>query len=482
MVSTIVILGIIVVIIIATSSWYLLYQSSSTSTSATSLPNTSIVSSSSTSTSTTIYYNTSSSIANSTTTSTSTTSSSTSSTSTITSTTSSTTIPQGPSTVYIGAGCYTANQSNTNYILTTDMDCYNGTGIIIESPAYNSTINCKGHTIQAVTGVAVESANDVTIKNCVLYPSTDGIEIESGNNDAVINDTVTPTTNSSWAGIELSDSNHDKIINSTSDYSWFGIFLTNSSYDLVEGNKVYFSRTAGFQMTAYEMGPSSNNRILDNNFSNNYDSGIETDINYMYGAHEGNNTIEYNIVNANYDCGMEIVNESDDLIEYNIANGNNNFGIDFDNFAGTKIVNTRVINNVVLSDFGGPISAWGSTWEINDTEYGNANGSIILGENPQPLAIWGTIIPRSAGHIPVTQNFTVNGQQYNIGLLNTSYDNGLPIAYLLLDNSTTLRISLGNTTSYDGFQIKPILIDVNFRPYMDPYSFNAVMLNVSLIS
>lgn len=211
---------------------------------------------------------------------------------------------------------YTITESNKVYCMNESL-YYNGTAIEFSEGVQNTTLDCRGNSLDSdgagygvyLTGSATKNN---TIKNCNVTDFKYAIYLHYSSNSTLTN----ITANSNSYGIYLYSSNNNKLKNITVKNSLIrGLFISGSDNNLLQNitsiNNSYYGISLSF----------SDNNILQNIISRESDEGI-----YLTSSH--NNTISEARAENNSVYGIHL--DSSGSTPNNITNGSvANNGIDY---------------------------------------------------------------------------------------------------------------------------------------------------------
>jgi parallel beta-helix repeat protein len=150
-------------------------------------------------------------------------------------------LPLAKADTYL-TSCATLDIQGETYYLMQDIGF---SDYCISIRANNITLDCQGYRIENNShGIFVYQANNILVKNCIIFNNTWGITIDFSTNVTVFNSTI---SNSSNQGIHFDFSNYNSINFNKIIYNFYGIWLTDSYY----------------------------NKIFNNLFNNSYDIGMD---------------------------------------------------------------------------------------------------------------------------------------------------------------------------------------------------------------
>ena len=220
----------------------------------------------------------------------------------------------------------------------------------------NTTIkNCSVQMGGFATGIKIVGSDNSTIVDCDANYQRIGILVESSNNVSIINNSA---VDNSFKGILLMHSDMNIIQGNNVTDSYHGIALEDSVLNNVTNNKAT-DCVAGLYSTQL----SSNNTIVENNFSYNtfglwhaddHDTLIENNIannNRKYGIYiirGHDNKIINNTANVNFQHGIILAGTNNNLVSLNTANSN--FNLNPKTYPSSGIHLSRSNDNIILDN------------------------------------------------------------------------------------------------------------------------------------
>ncbi|MFH1630805.1 MAG: NosD domain-containing protein, partial [Candidatus Aenigmatarchaeota archaeon] len=346
--------------------------------------------------------------------------------------------------------------------LTADLTGCTDVGLTIATS--DIYLDCAGFTImgnRSNVGIAVNSVENVTIKNCVITNFTIGIRVDTSGS-LYVNITNNTVYNNSrdegGIGISFTGTNHSSIMNNRLyNNTANGIYLYASYNNTVTGNN------ASQNANGIALNAASNNTIASNNLSFNTQA-FNTQVAGLAVMWSENNTVYNNIMNNNT-YGLRIIylsrynNFTDntingntvsgihlaDLPAYELTTANNTFNNFYRNNITNNVVgvylyqnctNNSFINNTIANntnqsyynnqtfDVNASNNYWGTTVTAtinasiydgkNDSNLGNVTFTPILSVpygSPAALACGDTITSSTN----MTENLTSAGTCFTIG-------------------------------------------------------------------
>lgn len=227
-------------------------------------------------------------------------------------------------------------------ISTVDNVTYTFTGNINESIAVqrNSTvIDGAGYTVKGSgtgTGISLESANNVTIRNTSISGFHNGISLNSSSNNTLSNNSI---TGSDQYGIWLNYSSSNTVSDSNASGNGIGIYLNYSPNNTLLGDNA----TGNYKGIVLDS--SSNNTLHANNAEENPALGIGLNS-------SSNNTLSDNSATGNAGLGgvgIHLISSSHNTVSGSTAT-QNYYGIVLDS-SPENVLSQNVIDNSFWSNF-----------------------------------------------------------------------------------------------------------------------------------
>ena len=374
--------------------------------------------------------------------------------------------------VPISSGCPLLSQSNTYYYLTSNVACTSGTsGIQFGLGTSNSTLNCMGHDITAVSGgstaITVENAANIVVENCVSYyefSASNAMNILIKNNNAS-SPLGIALSGDEFGGIYITDTSGAQVYNNTVNNNNEGIETYNVQNSIVRGNKGVFNLGACILDSQ-----GNNNKILNNTCNANQDDGILLIV-------SSDDLVANNTATGNLDAGFEQVATNHTKVSYNNLNGNGNAGI-LDSYINAGSSLDGVYKNNELQDEGvypinpsySPVRYYSNT--ISYTTSGNAKGPISLNNTWQYLG--------TSPLLNATKIVLLDGTRYVINqTYATSGTNNNLVSVQLKINNMPVTIPIGATTTSNGISIEFISGYNNSMMYPAQF-WNSTVLGVKV--
>jgi PGF-pre-PGF domain-containing protein len=324
--------------------------------------------------------------------------------------------------------------SSGEYKLTTDLNSYDSTCIIISSD--DVIVDGAGHTIKGnpdyyyldLTGVKVNDRYNVTVKNLKLTDMDFGIHYYNVSDGFIFNNDVSYISDT---GILIDSSDYTTLTNNFASNNYYAISLWNSFNSILENNSASNSNWWGFA---------------------------------LYGS--DSNILEDNIALDNL-CGIYLESSNNNSLIGNIANSNHFSGI---------LLTTLVLDNYNW-DFYSNVSSINSDWgfAFYGSNYNTLVDNIAL-DNHCGIRLESSYHNYLIGNIANSNNFSgihLTTSQSNMFEDNTVLDNSYWDFYSDANstNNDVINLNIGPTIS---FTSKDVSIKGSSSPANDPPGYRNI--------
>ena len=248
------------------------------------------------------------------------------------------------------------NVTDTSYVLTSDLLGAPNPGVLVLTNACirinssNIVLDCDGFSITnngtagPTTGILLERANNVTVKNCPDISSyNNSVYLHQSNDSLITNNTAHNVSLNAFALVAGSNNTFD---GNTAYNSTYGFSLSQASGNTLSGNLAYDLGYAGFYLSSSDSNLLTGNTVengtafaygfyLSNAHQNNLtdNSANSNGEGFLLDSGSNVNLLTGNTANNNTNNGFDIAASSVNTLENNRAD--NNSGVGFNTFAGT---------------------------------------------------------------------------------------------------------------------------------------------------
>jgi len=253
--------------------------------------------------------------------------------------------------------CIANNNTAGAYICLNETNTTASTTMTYSSALYietnNQTLDCMGNGIIGAgsnIGIALESVDNYTIKNCIISDFSYNIQFYNENNAPINNTILNNTLANMTRGILINSNYMNMIVNNT--FYNFSVYGISTSVDAFTGKMLIYNNTFYNSTGSGLLSSGTNFNISNNTIYNINGNGIEIGT-----AVSGNNYIKYNNITNCTSNGIYFSNGNNTVIENNTLT-NNSIGIQLgfnSNMRNFTVLNNNIYNSTnygVLIDQG----------------------------------------------------------------------------------------------------------------------------------